>query len=84
MNIVLYRVVGTVKIIGGNSVKALYCHQEGSIVAKRDGEDFMRLAIVGATGQIGQAFIALLHSLADQVKPTRVHAVASSRSAERQ
>ncbi len=41
----------------------------------------MRLAIVGATGKIGQAFIALLEGVADRVKPSRVHAVASSRSA---
>ena len=41
----------------------------------------MRLAIVGATGQIGQAFIALLAGIADRVKPSCVHAVASSRSA---
>ncbi len=41
----------------------------------------MRLAIVGATGQIGQAFIALLEGLADRAKPSTIHAVASARSA---
>ena len=41
----------------------------------------MRLAIVGATGQIGQAFIALLEGVADSAKPSKIHAVASSRSA---